>query len=190
MKKYLIIGGIILGIIILILGKRYFDWQKPAAIVVPHHNYVKEIRKKYLEKIKRERPELKRIIMVGPDHFSVRQDGIMYANADWNLSNGKLAFDKESEGILGPGLSLENNWVKNDHTIYNVVPEIKALWPEVKIFPIILGQKIPVKNLDGLIEKINGVCDKDCLLVASVDFSHYLPAAVAEIHDVKSIDTL
>lgn len=168
-------------------SKKYFE---TVAIVIPHHNYVKEIREKYLAKIKKQRPEIKRIIIVGPDHFSVRQNEMMYANADWDLSNGELSFDREAESWLGSSLILENNWVKNDHTIYNLMPEIKVLWPESKVFPIILGQKIPLKKLNGLVEKISKVCDKDCLLVASVDFSHYLPAAMAEIHDIKSIKAL
>jgi hypothetical protein len=44
--------------------------------------------------------------------------------------------------------------------------------------------------LDALLVKIKAVCGFDCLLVASVDFSHYLPATLADTHDAFSLKNL
>lgn len=170
--------------ILLLFSKLYFQ---PIAIVVPHHNIVKEKRLEFFKNIAKKRPFTKSIIIIGPDHFSQNQNHIYYANDTWNLSNGDFQFNQNIEPKLSIFLSLQNGIVKNDHAIFNLLPDIKNVWPEAKIFPILIGQNYPISDLNNFIEKLHQVCSYNCLLISSVDFSHYLPSALADIHDQKSI---
>ena len=186
MKKN-ILFLILLDLILLIsifLFKLYFQ---PVAIVVPHHNVVKEKRLEFFQKIAKQRLSTKKIIIIGPNHFSQNQKEIYYSNNNWNLLNGLIKFNYDLESQLKPFMSLQNNVVKNDHGIYNQLSDIKSVWPNVKIFPILIGQDYPVSSLNNLVEKIYQICGYDCLLISSVDFSHYLPSALANVHDQKSI---
>lgn len=162
-------------------------YSQPVAIVVPHHNVVANKRLEYFQNISKKRPITKKVIIVGPDHFSPNQSRIIYSNRNWQLSNGEIFFNKELESTLNQFANLENSIVKNDHTIYNLLSDIKSVWPNAVVFPILIGQNYRVSKLDSLISNILKVCGYDCLLVSSVDFSHYLPAELADVHDQKSI---
>ena len=167
--------------------KIYFQ---PIAIVVPHHNFVVQKRLEYFQTIAQKRPFTKTVIVIGPNHFSPNQNNLIYSNRQWNLSNGTVNFSNNLESTLKPFLTLDNNLIKNDHAIFNLLPDIKTVWPEATVFPILIGQNYSVSKLENLISVISRNCKFDCLLVASVDFSHYLPSALAEIHDLKSIKEL
>lgn len=158
---------------------------QPSSIVIPHHNLVKDQRLSFLRQIARRRPTTRTIIIIGPDHFSPNQNQINIADREWNLSNGQLKFSD-----LGFSLPVSNSLVKNDHTIYNLLPDIKSVWPNAVIYPILIGQKVTTTALDPLLTQLSSSCHHDCLLIASVDFSHYLPATLAEVHDVFTIKTL
>jgi poly-gamma-glutamate synthesis protein (capsule biosynthesis protein) len=180
----------ILTILNFVLFLSFFGFKiyfQPVAVVVPHHNVVAQKRLEYFYQIAQKRPFTKKIIIIGPDHFSPNQSGIIYSNRDWDLSSGSLKFNYSFESKLGPFLSLQNNIIKNDHAIYNLLPDLKTVWPNSQVFPILIGQNYPISKLDNLIQKINQICNFDCLLISSVDFSHYLPSALANIHDQKSI---
>ncbi len=161
--------------------------MQPASIVVPHHDIVKEKRLEFFQKIAKERLSTKKIILIGPDHFSPIQNNLNYSNINWNLPNQQLPFLQEFEPILSPLLNLQNGVIQNDHAIYNLIPDIGLVWPNAKIFPILIGQNFPTSRLNDLIFRIEKICKFDCLLISSVDFSHYLPSALANIHDQKSI---
>jgi len=175
-----LLSGYLVGV-----SKFYFQ---PVAVVVPHHDVVKEKRLELLEKIKKRRVATKTIVIVGPDHFSPFQKQISFANAEWNLSNGKIEFDKKWTTSLEKIAETRNGVVKNDHAVFNLLTDIKKLWPKVKIVPILVGQK--TENMSELEMVLKDKCGFDCLLIASVDFSHYLPYALADIHDDESIDAL
>jgi MEMO1 family protein len=184
---------LLLSFLNLILFCLYFFLKiyfQPVAIVVPHHNFVAQKRLEYFQKIAQKRPFTKTIIIIGPNHFSPNQNQITYANRQWNLSNGIMNFNSDLESKLALLLTLDNNLVKNDHAIFNLLPDIKTVWPEATVFPILIGQNYSTSKLETLISTISQNCKFDCLLVASVDFSHYLPSGLAEIHDIKSIKEL
>lgn len=164
--------------------KIYFQ---PVAIVAPHHNVVAAKRLDFFQQIADKRIFTKKIILIGPDHFSPNQNNLNYSNTNWKLSNGELLFLKELEPYLSPLLNLQDGVIKNDHAIFNLASDIKSVWPDAKIFPILIGQNYSISRLDNLISKIETICDLDCLLIASVDFSHYLPSGFANVHDQKSI---
>lgn len=152
---------------------------------MPHHNLVATTRQEFLKSIAAKRPVTNKIILLGPDHFSNNQRQINISNQNWKLSSGDVEFFD-----FGFNLPVDNNLVKNDHTIYNPLTDLKTYFPQASIYPILIGQKVEVGTLDSLIIQIKKSCLSDCLLVASVDFSHYLPATLAEVHDAYTINNL
>lgn len=174
-------------IFLFIFIKTYFQ---PLAIVVPHHNVVKDLRLSYLKKISNQRFKTDTIIIIGPDHFSPYQYDLSYNNQNWSLFNGQLNFATYLESDLKPFLNLRNSIVKNDHAVYNLISGIKSAFPRASIFPILIGQQVPKDRLEPLLATISQNCHSNCLLLASVDFSHYLPYVLADIHDIKSINVL
>jgi len=158
---------------------------QPTAIVLPHHNLVATTRQELLQQISKKRPITNKIILIGPDHFSANQNQITISDQSWNLSTGEIKF-----ADLNLDLPVNNNLVKNDHAIFNPLTDLKTYFPNASVYPAIIGQKVSQESLDSLLSKITQVCHSDCLLVASVDFSHYLPATLAQVHDAYTIDKL
>lgn len=187
-RLFLIFTILASGLNLFLLGLTF--WRQPVAVVVPHHNVVKDKRREFLKLIARQRSLTKNIIIIGPDHFSPSPYGMYFTDADWNLASGKLEFAKELGLSKLPELRLRDGLVKNDHAIFNLLPDIKAIWPRAKIFPILLGQKLPASALRPLVEGLVSACGRDCLIMASVDFSHYLSKEEAEANDQKTLAAL
>lgn len=152
---------------------------------MPHHNIVANVRQNLLKKISQLRPFTKTIILIGPDHFSENQDQINISNQNWNLSTGLIKFQD-----LNLNLSINNDLLKNDHATYNPLTDLKTYFPNASVYPILIGQKVPFSNLKSLLSSLVSSCNFDCLLVASVDFSHYLPVTLAEVHDTHTLKIL
>lgn len=186
MKKTLILTTVLLvSILSIFINKLYFQ---PVATVVPHHNVVADRRMDMLKVIKKKRLTTTRVIVLSPDHFSNDQKSIYYSDRDWEFKDFKLYFDDEYDA--DPSFKLDNNLVKNDHGVFNVLSDVGVVWPNAKVVPILIGQKVKFENLDNLVRNLKLNCGYNCLLVASVDFSHYLPYKLADIHDQESIQAL
>jgi len=166
-------------LVAIFVSKIYFQ---PVAIVLPHHNIVQNVRQNFLQKISHSRPVTNKIILIAPDHFSLNQQQININNENWNLSTGFMIFKE-----LNLNLPVNNSLLKNDHGVYNPLADLKIYFPKATIYPILIGQKVPFLTLESLILNLESVCNVDCLLVTSVDFSHYLPATLAEVHDTHTI---
>ncbi len=168
-------------------GYRIFQ---PVALVVPHHNIVKAKRLEFLQQIAKKRPSTNTIVLIAPDHFSPYQHALTYADLTWHLSVGDIYFQSQWGESLEALASKRNDVVSQDHGIFNVLADIKVVWPNAKVVPIIIGQEAELSQLNPFIQLLTQKCDDQCVVIASVDFSHYLPSALANIHDVKSIRAL
>jgi AmmeMemoRadiSam system protein B len=167
----------------------YFIYQfytQPVAIVLPHHDLVATTRQDFLKNIAKKRPFTRHIILLSPDHFGVNQNQLTTSNRDWNLSTGLMKYHNS----FSLNLATDDDLLKNDHGIYNPMTDLKTYFPSADIYPVLIGQKVPVAILNSLIINLKSYCKHDCLLVASVDFSHYLPAMLAQVHDAHTINNL
>ena len=151
---------------------------------MPHHNLVKDVRIKFLQEIVTHRLITRHIILIGPDHFSSDQHQITTADIDWHLSTGDIKFANLIK------LNVDNPRLQNDHAIYNPLADIKTFFPHADVQPILIGQKVTSDQLQPLLKSLNQSCHFDCLLVFSVDFSHYLPASLSEVHDAYTLTQL
>lgn len=169
------------------ISKTYFQ---PRVLIIPHHNAAQAYRLKIIKEVALRRPQTKTIIILSPDHFNPNQNLITSTDSDWQLHKGQMFFDHQTGSQITSLAVLNDPAVKDDHGIYNLLPELNKSFPQAKIVPLLIGQNLIPAQLDQLSETIIQNCKKDCLLVASVDFSHYLPSGLASVHDAYSLKTL
>jgi poly-gamma-glutamate synthesis protein (capsule biosynthesis protein) len=84
----------------------------------------------------------------------------------------------------------DENAFSGERGITNVLSDVGELFNGAKVVPIIFETGIGQDRLENLAKTIFNACDEECMTIASVDFSHYQPGALAEIHDSLSIRAL
>ncbi|MCJ7656375.1 MAG: AmmeMemoRadiSam system protein B, partial [Candidatus Atribacteria bacterium] len=164
--------------------------------VVPHHLLAKDIMEDFFSYISSQgKPET--IVILSPDHF---QSGIlMESNSFITIavdSNEKEFSHLKIDTLLWGKLVKENKMTSNssaviaEHGITTLLPYIKKYFPETNILPILIPAEITKKQVEQLVKTIDKNTFLDTIIVASVDFSHYLPPQAADFHDIKSIRVL
>lgn len=201
MKKILsvcILMAMVLGLF-LIVFKVDKAQPKISGAVIPHHNIVASQRADFFVQLSKQvgvnnYPET--IILVSPNHYNAGYGKIQTTNQDWELSVDLINHDANVvSGLISGGKDNEESVATNEpgsfadeHGIYNILGDIHNTFPSSKIVPIILkdpSQAELVELQKSLVRSCN-----NCLMLASVDFSHYQPARIAELHDQKTIRDL
>ena len=165
--------------------------------VVPHHLLAKEIMVDFFSFIAREEQLPDTIILLSPDHFhsAALERGNSFISVNWesdDVKPGDVAVDRELLKKIATKIRIRPNQgaVLSEFGLMNLLPLIKEYLPEVKIVPILIPADISREEVAQLVNTINQVASLQTIMVASVDFSHYLPSCAASFHDVKSIRVL
>ncbi|MEA2022267.1 MAG: AmmeMemoRadiSam system protein B, partial [Candidatus Caldatribacteriota bacterium] len=164
--------------------------------VVPHHLLAKDIMEDFFNYISsQENPET--IILLSPDHF---QSGIlMESNSFITItvdSNNKEFNNLKVDTLLWGKLFKENKMIPNnsaviaEHGVTTLLLYIKKYFPKTNILPILIPADITKKQVEQLVKTIDEDASPSSMIIASVDFSHYLPPMAADFHDTKSIRVL
>jgi len=165
--------------------------------VVPHHLLAKEIMVDFFQSVAGQAQHPETIILLSPDHFncSALKTDNSFISVDWEedlVELGGMPVDIE----LLKKLKINNNIASDRSAVFaefgitNLLPFIKKYLPETKIIPVLLPENASREQLNQLTSTIDMFAPANILLVASVDFSHYLPAEAAKFHDIKSIRVL
>lgn len=170
-------------------SKQEYD-QDYVSGVIPHHLVAKSIIEKFFNELSKENyPQ--EIVLMGPDHFNaaaVYGDKLITVNASTtNLEN--LAIDNGLLNTSGgiSNLAFSDYAIKNDHGIMNILPFIKQYFPNTKIIPFLIPANFSLDKTKNAVENLNKILPDNSFILASVDWSHYLPKNVADFHDEKSI---
>ncbi|RME55971.1 AmmeMemoRadiSam system protein B [Candidatus Parcubacteria bacterium] len=162
--------------------------------VVPHHLLAKDIIQNFFEHIfSKERPES--IILLSPDHVGVGTLCGINSFITLDPQTGSFQGLKVANSLLGrlrsqTDFCFHKDFVATDHGIVNLLPYISTYSPETKILPILVPSDVSEEQIALLTRMLHFQASPKTVVVASVDFSHYLPKNVAEFHDKKSIRVL
>ncbi|MDD3655963.1 MAG: AmmeMemoRadiSam system protein B [Atribacterota bacterium] len=173
------------------------DENSIAAGVVPHHLLAKEIIEDFFGYIIRQKQLPDTIILFSPDHFNC---------SALKKENSFISVSGESRSVRLEGIAVDTELLKklardnhitqdrsailSEFGITNLLAFIKKYLPETKIIPIIIPEDISLEEVNRLIVTIDNKASSNTVLIASVDFSHYLPSIAADFHDTKSIRVL
>ncbi len=161
-----------------------------AAIVLPHHDLVKTQRQDFLKKVQQQGLKPKTIIVVSPNHYESGSNNVQTTTKTWTITDGTIEPNKVViDALLAAGAKEEETSFANEHGVKLILGDIHDVFPKATIVPILLKMETPKATIEKVHETLNANC-RDCLLVASVDFSHYQPALLANLHDDVTLRAL
>ncbi len=128
-------------------------------------------------------------VIIGPDHQGVPFDFVMCSD-DYLTPLGSCEIDMELVRDLNGLIPDSPGAHAYEHSIEVQVPFIQYIDPNPKILPIIMSRqdKVTARRLG---EILKAVCkDRDAIVLASSDLSHYIPKKEATALDSKILDNI
>jgi len=164
--------------------------------VVPHHLLAETMIDHFFKHMACQ-GKIENIILLSPDHFqsAVINHHCSFITSVRQLNSGHfmdLPFKTDFTDGFSKEIKINDNCsaIAYDHGITNLLPFIKKYLPKANILPILIPEGTTEKQIEQLVKLIDKNTSPLTVMIASVDFSHYLPANAAAFHDIKSIRTL
>ncbi|MCK5084804.1 MAG: AmmeMemoRadiSam system protein B [Candidatus Pacebacteria bacterium] len=156
--------------------------------IVPHHFLASDLIAKFFKKIESQ-SDMETVVLVGPNHFNVGFYGVLTSEAYWSTPFGDIEPDLGVIGALTEGgfVQIDEKPFQSEHSISTITPFIKKTFPDAKIVPIIIKNTVSYDVLEEIAKKIEEHDSDKVLMIASVDFSHFLPFEDSQIEDSRSI---
>ena len=172
-------------------ARRRLETRGLRAVVVPHAGYEFSgpIDALAYARIAAERPP-HTVLVLGVDHYGAGL-GPALSDRAWRTPLGPTAVDHELVRALARGpIAIDESAHAREHSIEVQLPFLEYVLPQ----PRFVALQVPFDSFEAL-ERVarvvrSAVEDQDTLLIASTDFSHYVPAATAERLDRLAIDAI
>ncbi len=156
--------------------------------IVPHHYTVAaSVIAGFYEGISSQ--QVGTVIVLGPDHFNMASHPIVTSLGSFNTLFGAIMTDSDfiKKLLESPVIFVDEVPFEREHSIYSQLPFIKKTFPNAKIVPLIINISASKEDGDKLADAISKNIKGDTLVVASVDFVHYLSSEETDKLDKESI---
>lgn len=157
---------------------------RPFAVgIIPHHLFPSFILADFFKRLKQQNPET--IILVGPNHPEKGGYKVLTSQLSWSSPFGEVLPNNQviNDLLSEKKVKVDEEVLTNEHSVAGMMPYIKYYLPEVKVVPIILSGTLTINETDNLANKLLKYWNEKVVLVAPVDFSHYLNSQQAQKND-------
>lgn len=155
--------------------------------VVPHHipTTIPQLVEFYQRLNKTQ--TVKNFIVIGPDHTDAGKTPVTISNASFFTKYREVKpIEGFAEKIVDAKLAhIEEAPFDPEHSVGAQILLISSIFPDARVTPIILRSDTTRDHAEALARILAENLDQDTVLIASVDFSHYLSTDQA-----LSIDTI
>lgn len=162
-------------------------WPAPlAGAVLPHHSLAGELLSRFFTQL--ESQPVATVFIIGPNHDN-RGQPVATSALPWATPFGSVpAAAPLVESLVGGRLAHRDDAaLAPEHSIGTLLPYVRYHWPAADVVPLILHHDTPLPVLQRLAEQLAPLLTPDRILLASVDFSHYLPRAEADARDSETV---
>jgi AmmeMemoRadiSam system protein B len=136
--------------------------------------------------------QVTRVILIGPNHTNAGGGAVLTSDLPWETPFGSAEADREAVATLATtGLvRLEPDVLTYEHSVAGIMPAVRRYLPEAKVVPLILRGGLSAVDVERLATALTPLMDDGTVVVAAVDFSHGLPAPVAQQRDGETLALL
>lgn len=159
--------------------------------IVPHDFSVGFMNIELIRKLILQKPKL--IILLGPNHYEKGESQIAVYDQDWQVKGfGVIRNDPEfvNDLLKNYFVKVNNEIFEQEHSIGNNMIHLYTYLPETKVVPIIFKKNCPLENLEALAKYLATKVDDNTVILASVDFSHYLNSSEAQKMDTLTLQEM
>jgi len=152
--------------------------------ITPHHLLAGGMIADFFRLVSESNPDV--LIILGPNHSGEGVKLVHTALADWNTPFGVLQADAAIiNELIESGMVTEDlELLEKDHSISALIPYVKYFMPDTTIVPLLMTGTDRIETASGLGKKLGQIADeRKALIIASVDFSHYLSLKEADKKD-------
>lgn len=134
-------------------------------------------------------------VILGPNHH-MYGSGVSLSSEDWVTPLGAVEVDRDFISLLTPGIiDFDELAHRHEHSLEVQVPLLQYFFKDFKIVPVAIGLQDydTVREVAGELYDAIRRYDKDVVVVASSDFTHYEDVDVARKKDaalIKAIERL
>lgn len=153
--------------------------------VVNHHLLADQLIAEFFATVATSEPDL--VILVGPNHTGEGLETIHTSVWDYSTPFGELPINRDLISYLIKEEQVGYNYhlAEIEHSINALIPYIKYYLPDVELVPLIMSSAVEISRVSGLAERlVEETKERNVLVLASIDFSHYLPLALADERDL------
>lgn len=166
--------------------------QSIRGAMVNHHALASDLLWKLFQRVKVCRPNLKRIIVLSPDHFFQGQTTITTWNVSYRLGRKIQRTDSAFvDALIGARIATANPQLfQREHGVGALMPFVMNLLPEGEIIPIVIRSDITKFEAERLSVFLKTRIDDQTFLIVSSDMSHYLLERTALHNDRATLHAL
>lgn len=159
---------------------------RPVAVVAPHHLIDAVELAGFWSELAKPKPPV--VVIIAPDHYARGAGVTVGRRVRFETVYGPLDVDPELSRALGG--ATRDEAFDGEHSIHVHAPFVRRALPGARFVPIIVQWAAPRAELEALAQRLDAALPADALVVASVDFSHYLPEPWATFHDESAWSTI
>ena len=153
------------GFIIIRQQKTTLKLVNIRAAIIPHHLVAQELMVDLGNRLSPQK--IPHIIIIGPNHFELGGRHLLTDN--FSLNQGSLIFNSDI--------------VNQDHACNTPRTILQKILPDTKFSCILISTRVTSTEISFLSSYLKNILGPQDVLIASVDFSHYLPMRQAQEND-------
>lgn len=158
--------------------------------IIPHHLFPAFIQADFFQRLSSQKP--KTIIVLGPNHYEKGEFRFLSSAYAWETLFGKVIPDQTivSDLVNKNIIHINEDVLLHEHSVAGIMPFIKYYLPETKVVPVVISNFTTLEEIGFFADNLNKYLNKDTVLIASVDFSHYLNNFEAQNKDKLSLQII
>lgn len=142
--------------------------------ITPHDLFAGFILADFYNRLSKQNPTT--IILMGPNHYERGHFKVLTSLYGWQTTFGVV---EPETGIINDLVKnnlamVDEETLPNDHAVAGSMSFIKYYIPDAKVVPLLLSGKMTQDDADALANYLKSIIKSDVVVVAPVDFSHYL----------------
>ncbi|MGE5380079.1 MAG: AmmeMemoRadiSam system protein B, partial [Methylocystaceae bacterium] len=104
---------------------------------------------------------------------------------DWQTPEGRMLTDQAVvNSLIKNGLAVrDEKMIEQEHSVAGLIPLLHHYLPNARVAPVILQHEVSLNDVDALLDGLQPFMNQKAIILASVDFSHYLTRPQAQNND-------
>ncbi len=128
-------------------------------------------------------------VLIGPNHHAIGPT-IALSKETWSTPLGNVEVDEEIVDNLSSSIEVDEVAHKYEHSIEVQLPFLQYGFKDFKIVPISMGLQDEETTKEVSVDLANVLRDRDVVVLASSDFTHYEPDKAAREKDNSLIEAI